>query len=272
MSVRKAKSAVCALSIGGLDPGGGAGLVADARAFARAGVLGCAVTATLTVQSTSGLRASRAVPAAEMEAQAREVLRVQRVNAIKTGALGSSANVLAVAHLVGKYPEIPLVVDTVLLPTRGSARLLESSAVRALKKELLPRATLATVNAPEAEVLTGLRVTRLAEAEAAGRKLLETGVFAVLVKGGHLGGKRAVDLLVSADETVELSRDRLELGPTHGTGCTLASLVTGRLARENVEARDLEGLLDVLKWSKRVHHEALEDARDVGGDLRVLFV
>ncbi len=268
----KAKRAACALSIGGLDPGGGAGLLADARAFARAGVLGCAVTATLTVQSTSGLRASRTLDRAEVEAQAREVLRVQSVRAIKTGALGSAANVRAVARLLGKHASLPVVVDTVLLPTRGSARLLESGAVRSLRDELLPRATLATVNVPEAEALTGLRVTRLAEGEAAAQALLKTGVFAVLVKGGHLTGKRATDLLVSADATIELERDRLDLGPTHGTGCTLASLITGRLAREEATARSWDELVSAVRWAKRVHHEGLEEARDVGGELRVLLV
>jgi len=209
----------------------------------------------------------------EVEAQAREVLRVQDVRAIKTGALGSTANVKAVARLAGRHPGLPLVVDTVLLPTRGSTRLLEPAATKALRDELLPRATLVTVNVPEAEALSGLRVTRLREAEAAAKILLKTGAFAVLVKGGHLTGKRAVDLLVCEDgETEELTADRLDLGPTHGTGCTLASLVAGRLAREEVAARNAGDLLDVLTWAKRVHHAALEEARNVGGDLRVLFM
>lgn len=270
--VMKAKRGVCALTIGGLDPGGGAGVLADTRAFARAGVLGCAVAATLTVQSTSGLRAARAVDHGEVEAQAREVLRVQQVRAVKTGALGSIANVRAVARLLGRHPELPSVVDTVLLPTRGSARLLASGAVRCLRDQLLPHATLATVNVPEAEALTGLRVTRLAEGEAAARALMKTGVFAVLVKGGHLTGKHAVDLLVGPDDTLELTRDRLDLGPTHGTGCTLASLIAGRLAREHAPARGWEELSAAVRWAKRVHHDALLEIRDVGGDLRVLFL
>lgn len=273
MTGRKAKVSVCALTVGGLDPGGGAGLLADARAFSRAGVLGCGVVATSTVQSTSGLRSAHSIDTREVEAQAREVLRVQTVRAIKTGALGSTANVRAVARLAGKYATIPLVVDTVMLPTRGSARLLDNAGVKALRDELLPRATLATVNVPEAEALTGLRVTRLAEAEIAAKKLLESGVFAVLVKGGHLTGKRATDLLVCENgETLELTKDRLDLGPTHGTGCTLAALIAGRLARDEAPARSFDELVDALKWAKRVHHEALEDVRDVGGDLRILLV
>ena len=273
MATPKAKAAVCALTFGGLDPGGGAGILADIRAFSRAGVLGCAVVTTSTVQSTSGMRSARAVDTSEVEAQAREVLRVQRIGALKTGALGSTANVRALARLAGKHSDLPLVVDTVMLPTRGSARLLESAGMKALRDELLPRATLATVNVPEAEALSGLRVTRLSEAEEAAKKLLKTGAYAVLVKGGHLTGKRATDLLVCENgETVELTKDRLELGPTHGTGCTLASLIAGRLARDGAPARNFDALLDALKWAKRVHHEALEEARDVGGDLRVLFV
>lgn len=273
MAVPKAKAAVCALSVGGLDPGGGAGVLADMRAFSRAGVLGCAVVATSTVQSTDGLRSARPVDTREVEAQAREVLRAQRVRAFKTGALGSVANVRAIARIAKKHPELPLVVDTVLLPSRGSARLLESSAVKALRDELLPCATLATVNVPEAEALSGLRVTRLAEAEIAAKKLLQSGAFAILVKGGHLSGKRATDLLVCKNgATLELTRERLALGPTHGTGCTFASLVAGRLAREEAPAQSFDELVDALKWAKRVHYDALEEARDVGGDLRVLFL
>lgn len=271
MAQRKAKAAVCALAVGGLDPGGGAGILADVRAFSRAGVLGCAVVATSTVQSTSGLRSARPVETKEVEAQAREVLRVQDVRAIKTGALGSSANVKAIARLSKKLPSVPLVVDTVMLPTRGSTRLLEPSATKALREELLPRATLVTVNVPEAEALSGVRVGRLKEAAQAARIILETGAFAVLVKGGHLTGKRAVDLLVTEHDTEEFSADRLDIGPTHGTGCTLASLVAGRLARGEIEARSRRDLIDVLGWAKRVHHDALEDARSVGGDLRVLL-
>src|SRR5689334_8599742 len=98
----------CALTIGGLDPGGGAGVVADLRAFAAAGVFGCAAVAVLTAQSTAGLRAAWPVRARQVVAQAEAVLARQRVRAVKTGALGSAANVRAVARLLAAHPGVPL--------------------------------------------------------------------------------------------------------------------------------------------------------------------
>jgi hydroxymethylpyrimidine/phosphomethylpyrimidine kinase len=151
-----------------------------------------------------------------------------------------------------------------MIPTRGRARLLEERAVAAMRDLLLPRAALVTVNAPEAEVLTGSRVTRLDEARAAARALVEGGARAVLVKGGHLGGARAVDVFATKGRVVELAAKRLRLTGVHGGGCTLASLVAGRIAAEDVSIED------AVRWAKRVHHAALARAADAGGELRVL--
>ena len=153
---------------------------------------------------------------------------------------------------------------------------------------MLPYAALVTVNAPEAEVLTGMRVTRLDEARAAILELLRLGCRAVLLKGGHLGGAQAVDLLAiaprerkssrdlskrPAPEVHELSASRLTLSPFHGGGCILASLIAGRLAVNDEAYRaDPEAALEeAVRWAKKVHHEALRRTRDVGGDLRVLL-
>ena len=278
----------CVLAIGGLDPGGGAGVLADARAIARAGAFACASVAVLTVQSTSGMRAATAVASSELIAECTEVLKNQRVRAIKVGALGSEENVKAVGDFLAIHRKIPAIVDTVMMPTRGRARLLEERGVKKLRKRVLPYAALVTVNAPEAEVLTGKRVTRLDEARAATLALLELGCRAVLLKGGHLGGSHAVDLLAIAPRERKSSRDlgkrpvaqvhelstvRLALPPFHGGGCILASLIAGRLAT-NAEAYhdDPEAaLIEAVRWAKKLHHEALRRMRDVGGDLRVLL-
>jgi hydroxymethylpyrimidine/phosphomethylpyrimidine kinase len=263
----------CALSIGGLDPGGGAGIAADLRAFTAAGVFGCAALAVVTVQSTAGLRSVRAIPARELVAQASEVLRHQRVRAVKVGALGSEANVRAVARLLGRHPGLPVVVDTPMLPTRGKGRLLAERALAALRDELLPRATLVTVNADEAHALAGEPVRTVGEAHDAARALMKTGARAVLVKGGHLGpasGPTAVDVLAIGGEVVELRARRLAMGDVHGTGCTLASLIAGCLAARAGTGVDAEGLVAAIRWAKRVHHAALTRAVDVGGGMRVL--
>lgn len=264
-----APSAECALTISGLDPGGGAGILADLRAFHAAGAFGCAVVAVMTVQSTSGLEASTAVPSKTIVNQARAVLKHQRVRAIKIGALGSSDNVRAVGELLATHKELASVVDPVMLPTRGRARLLAERGVIALRKHLVPRAKLVTANVPEAEMLLGARVTNASEAHDAAVGLVRMGAKAALVKGGHLGGASAIDVLAVGDEVIELRAPRLRLRPIHGGGCTLASLIAGRLAAQG-GAWDDEAIVAAVKWAKKTHHALLGRARDVGGDLRVL--
>ena len=258
----------CVLAIGGLDPGGGAGVLADARAITRAGAFACAAVTMLTVQSTSGLSRMTPVDRRELIAECTEVLANQRVRAIKVGALGSPENARAVADLLANHRSVPAVVDTVMLPTRGRARLLDASAVETLKKRVLPRAALVTANAPEAEALTGQRITRLDEAQRAVERLLALGAAAVLLKGGHLAGAEAIDLLgiAGTSRIVLLRAPRLTLGAFHGGGCVLASLIAGRLATTEGD------LVAAVRWAKKVHHAALLGLRDVGGDLRVLVL
>lgn len=278
----------CVLAIGGLDPGGGAGVLADARAIARTGAFASAALAVLTVQSTSGMRSATAVSRRELIAECTEVVKHQRVRAIKVGALGSDENAGAIGDFLAIHRDLPAVVDTVMVPTRGRARLLDERAVSVMRDRVIGRAALVTVNGPEAEVLTGRRVTRLDEAHDAVLALLGLGVRAVLLKGGHLGGPRAVDVLGIAasgeprsgrdprgapqPRLILLSASRLALPPFHGGGCILASLIAGRLAmtEEAYRADPSAALVAAVRWSKKLHHAALRRTRDVGGDLRVL--
>lgn len=268
----------CALSIGGLDPGGGAGLAADLRGIGAAGAFGCGVIAVVTVQSTSGLRSIVAIPAKDVLAQAREVMRHQRVRAIKTGALGSEANVRAVGDLLAKHRDVPAIVDPVMSPSRGRGRLLAEGAVGAVRSALVPRAALVMANVPEAEALTGKRVTSVSEAHDAALALCRLGARAAMVKGGHMVGAQATDVLAirgedgEAGEVIEMRAKRLRLPPIHGGGCTFAALVAGRIAADAREYADAGSavVLDAVKWAKRAHHRMLGSARDVGGEMRVL--
>ncbi len=268
-------AAACALAIGGLDPGGGAGLAADLRAFGAAGAFGCAVAAVLTVQSTAGLRSARAIAAREVTLQMAEVLAHQRVRAMKIGALGTVENVRAVARLLGsaRGRKVPVVIDTPMRPSRAaarSARLMAREALPALRTELLPRGTVVTVNVAEVEALLGERIRTVGEAHDAARELARGGARAVLVKGGHLEGPSAIDVLAIEGEVVELRARRLAVGPTHGTGCTFASLIAGRLAVRATERVDRETLVAAIRWAKRVHHAALSRALTVGRGMRVV--
>jgi hydroxymethylpyrimidine/phosphomethylpyrimidine kinase len=252
------------LALSGLDPGGGAGLLADARAIGATGAFACAVATLLTTQSTRGLRRVALVSPKLWIEQARRVLEDQDVRAIKTGALGSAANVRAAASLLARYPRVPVVVDPVLVPTRGRARLLDRRALGAMRRELIPRATLVTANVAEAEALTGERVSNLEEARVAAKALVTMGARAALVKGGHLKGTHAIDVLVVGEKLTKLDAPRLRLKrKIHGAGCVLASLIAGRLARG-------DALLAAVRWAKRAHHRALSHAVFVGGDLAVL--
>jgi hydroxymethylpyrimidine/phosphomethylpyrimidine kinase len=256
----------CALAIGGLDPGGGAGLAADLRAFAAAGAFGCAAAALYTIQSTAGLVRVVALPAREVTAQAREVLANQDVRAVKVGALGSAQNVRAVASLLRARPRLPAIVDTPMLPSRGrrTARLLDAGAVDAVREALVPLATLVTVNAAEAAVLVGVTVESTGDAHDAALAICRLGARAALVKGGHVDGAQAIDVLAEAGgRALELRARRLASG-AHGTGCTLASLIAGRIAARG------DGVVEATKWAKRVHHAALSRAARIGRGAAVI--
>jgi hydroxymethylpyrimidine kinase/phosphomethylpyrimidine kinase len=267
---------VCALAVGGNDPGGGAGILADLRGFAAAGAFGCAVVAVVTVQSTAGLRSARAVDAKELLAQIREVTAHQRVRCVKVGALGSRDNVVAVTRWARKS-RIPMVVDPVMLPTRGrgGSRLLDRDALDAMRA-LVAEATLVTANAPEAAALVGARVESVSEARSAALALCAMGARSALVKGGHLqggAGREVVDILAmqGVRQPCVMRARRFKLGPVHGGGCVLASLVAGRIAAgAGSRAVTLEAVLDAVRWARRVHRRALLRALDVGGPMRVL--
>ena len=257
------KHAPCALAIGGLDPGGGAGIAADLRAFAAADVFGCAAIAVITVQSTHGLRSARALDSREVLAQVREVTRYQRVRAFKLGALGSIANVRAVGRFLARHSDIPAVVDPVMVPTRGRARLLDRGAVEALQRWILPHTTLLTANAPEAEVLTGSRIRTIDDASRAAEQLRAMGARAVLVKGGHLEGRDAIDVLAASGAIHLLRARRIPSLSIHGGGCVLASLIAGRIASATTRPSGAhlpvtDGILvDAVHWAKQVHRAAL---------------
>ncbi len=255
------------LAIGGLDPGGGAGLAADIRAIARGGAFAGPVAAVLTIQSTNGLRRVIPVPAATWRAQAEEVLLHQNVRALKFGALASAANVRAARDLA-RASRLPVVVDPVIAPTRGKERLLDRSAMKALH-ELISEATIVTPNIGEAEAILGRRIEDLEAAKEAALALASLGSRAVLLKGGHLAGARAVDILVIGKKSKLLSRRRLMLPPLHGGGCTLASLIAAGLARAQ-SPLTAPAIERAVRRARVQHRAALVRAIDVGGKLHVL--
>lgn len=224
------------LVIAGSDSGGGAGIQADIKTAMALGAYACTALTALTAQDTHGVHAIHPVPPGFIRQQIAVALADPGADAIKTGMLGDAAVIEAVAGALAET-RLPMVVDPVMV-AKGGAVLLETAALSALKRVLLPLATLLTPNLPEAELLTGLRIATLAEMHHAAETLLTLGVpavllkggHAVLLKGGHAAGDTVTDLLATETGTAEFTRPRLPTRHTHGTGCTLASALSCQLA------------------------------------------
>jgi hydroxymethylpyrimidine/phosphomethylpyrimidine kinase len=218
-----------ALSIAGSDSGGGAGIQADLKAFARCGVHGtCAITA-VTAQNTLGVSAIHPIPPEVVLAQVRAVAGDIGVGAVKVGMLGSAEITLAVARALDELPSgTPIVVDPVMVAESG-ARLLAGDAQQALVAEILPRATVITPNLPEGRVLVGGDST-IDGAELV-RALLALGPRIVVLTGGHRA--QATDLFLDGagdGQIVEIPGARHPDGAAHGSGCTHSSVLAAQLA------------------------------------------
>jgi hydroxymethylpyrimidine/phosphomethylpyrimidine kinase len=218
-----------ALTIAGSDSSGGAGIQADLKTFAAHGVYGMSALTAITAQNTLGVTAVHSVPADIVIAQIEAVVGDIGVDAVKTGMLATAAIVESVAAAIEEFDLPNVVVDPVMV-AKGGSRLLDSDAIDTMKAELLPRARIITPNAAEAEALLGREVRTVEQARDAAKRLKELGPATVLVKGGHLGGDEAVDVLFDGVRTVELSAPRIQTRHTHGTGCTLASAIAAHLA------------------------------------------
>ncbi len=234
-----------ALSIAGSDSGGGAGIQADLKAFARCGVHGMSAITAITVQNTLGVDAVHAVPPEIVLAQVRAVVADIGVDAVKVGMLGSVETVHAVALALDELPvETPVVVDPVMVSESG-ARLLDRDAESALVAEILPRASIVTPNVPEARVLAGyaerprqgeqIETTSEGgegEAIALAHAVSSLGPGIVVLTGGHRA--HAIDMFLERDakveQVVEIPGERYPDGAAHGSGCTHSSVLTAQLA------------------------------------------
>ncbi|MEG3348533.1 MULTISPECIES: bifunctional hydroxymethylpyrimidine kinase/phosphomethylpyrimidine kinase [Novacetimonas] len=219
------------LAIAGSDSGGGAGIQADIKAItALDGFAMTAITA-LTAQDTCGVHGVLPVPPDFVTAQMRCVMDDIGVDAFKSGMLGHDGVINAVADMIATRPDVPYVLDPVMV-AKGGASLLHAAAVSALTTRLLPLATLLTPNLPEAEVLLGRPVRAHGDMRRAALDLRDMGACAVLLKGGHLPGDELVDVFVDSDGTVEsFTSTRVRTAHTHGTGCTLASAIAAGLGQ-----------------------------------------
>ena len=219
-----------ALTIAGSDSGGGAGIQADLKTFQALGVFGMSAITAVTVQNTKGVSGYEELSPDTVAEQVRAVVTDIGVDAAKTGMLASVGIVQAVAEALRELRVPNLVVDPVSVSKHGHP-LLAEDAVGALRSEILPLATIVTPNLPEAALLAGFPVQTREEMERAGVAILELGAAAVLVKGGHLEGPEATDLLVTPQGTEPIAGTRIDTQHTHGTGCVLSAAIAAHLAR-----------------------------------------
>ena len=228
-TLMKGRVLICA----GSDSGGGAGIQADIKTVTALGGFASTAITALTAQNTMGVSSIFEVPINFLLEQIRVVLSDLGADCIKTGMLHNEGVIEAISEAIEKGGnEKYLVVDPVMV-AKGGHKLLELSALDALKSYMITRADLLTPNIPEAELLTGSEVNNIDTMRRAAHVILEMGSKAVLLKGGHLKGETLTDILVTKDNEKIYSGPRLLTKHTHGTGCSMASAVATGVAQGN---------------------------------------
>lgn len=257
---------VC-LSIAGLDPSGGAGIIADLKTFAALRCYGAAAVTSITYQNTAGVYGAFGESAERVRGQADPVFDDFEVHAMKTGMLPTREVIDEVAAIVSERRVSNLVVDPVVRATSGFD-LIDDEALAALIERLFPLSVLVTPNLPETERITGIKVESLEAVREAAKKIRGMGARNVLIKGGHVefgiegagfvdGPRPANDYLFLGEEEVIVSADYIETTATHGTGCTLSAAIAARLAwGDSIEAS--------VRAAKRYVTEAIRTAPMIG--------
>jgi hydroxymethylpyrimidine/phosphomethylpyrimidine kinase len=239
------------LSIAGSDSGGGAGIQADLKAFARCGVHGMTAITAITAQNTTGVAAVYPLPQEAIVEQVRAVATDMGVDAVKIGMLGTAETIDTVARALDLVAAAPVVLDPVMIAESG-ARLLDEDALDALRTRLLPRVTVVTPNLPEARILAG----EDADPTTLARAIHALGPQAVVVTGGHR--TEVTDVFFDGERLAELPGERHPDGAAHGSGCTHSSALAAGLALGL-------GPLEAAERAKGIASEAVRDGlRDVG--------
>jgi hydroxymethylpyrimidine/phosphomethylpyrimidine kinase len=215
------------LSIAGSDSGGGAGIQADLKAFARSGVHGMTAVTAITAQNTVAVTAVHTIPGEVIVEQVRAIVDDIGVDAVKIGMLGSVATIEAVGEALDLVGDAPIVLDPVMISETG-ARLLDEDAQEALRSQLVPRAAVVTPNVPEGRVLARRDEGDEPADEELVRAVHALGPSAVVLTGGHR--EEAADLFFDGEHLVEIPGERYESGAAHGSGCTHSSALAAHLA------------------------------------------
>jgi hydroxymethylpyrimidine/phosphomethylpyrimidine kinase len=250
-----------ALTIAGSDSGGGAGIQADLKTFSAHGVYGASVITAVTAQNLDGVTAIQAIDPDIVAKQLLAVLFGFPVKGAKTGMLFSKEIIIEIAKIYKNYTSIPLIIDPVFAATSGS-KLIQDSAIEALKEELFPLATLITPNIPEAEFLAGNKIESLDDLKAAAEKLFSIFQIPILAKGGHLSDA-AHDVYFDKDGAEVYTTELITGVNNHGSGCTLSAGIAAEMARGM-------SLKDAVAISKVQLYQALKNSHRLKGAISVI--
>ena len=251
-----------ALTIAGSDCSAGAGLQADLKTFQHFQVYGLTAVTCVVSETPLIVRHVHPIPVDVVIDQVELLLQTFPIGAIKTGMLYSAAHIERLAELLAKYPNIPLVIDPVMIASTGDP-LIEENAIIAYKEKLLPLATLITPNLPEAAVLLDRKEIFTNEFHDAAHQLAQRFQVSVLLKGGHLNEESCLDYLVEGEATYEYSSLRINTKASHGTGCTLSAAITANIALgkdltescANAKAFINHSLITSIAWNNYNHGE-----------------
>lgn len=249
-----------ALTIAGSDTSSGAGIQQDLRTFSLRGVYGTSVITAVTAQNTRKVLKIVALQPAVVRAQIRAVMNDMSPDAIKVGMVYSWGVVNAVACML-KDARVPIVLDPVFRASTG-ARLLRDDAYGSFVKRLVPLATVLTPNRTEAEKLAGTKIRNVGDAKTAARRILELGADSVLVKGGHLRGREAVDILYDGEGFVELGGGRIGAGTLHGAGSIFSAVLAAEMAKQRNPA-------DAARTANQITRSAIANAEKIGRGLKI---
>ena len=220
---------IATVTIAGSDSCGGAGIQADIKTMSALGCYAASVITAVTVQNTMGVSAVHAVPPEIVAGQIRAVMDDIRPQAVKVGMVNDINTIKTIADTLAEYDIEHLVVDPVMVATSG-ARLMQDDAVDVFTQKLMPIATLLTPNVPEAEVLSGISINDKSSMDNAARIIQDKGCQSLLIKGGHIEGRKIDRLYTSMGREREYEAANVATRNTHGTGCTLSSAITSYLA------------------------------------------
>ena len=245
------------LTIAGSDSGGGAGIQADIKAISANGGYAMSAITSVTAQNTVAVTDAFDLPISLIEAQLDAVFTDFEVASVKTGMLSSSDIVEAVTGKLREHTPPAIVVDPVMI-SKSKFPLLKEEAIDSLKTALIPLATVITPNVYEAELLTQQDIRNIDDAKSAAKAIAEFGCHAVLVKGGHLIGDKAIDVLYCDNQWTFFEAERVETENTHGTGCTYSAAIATQLAHGNQDLRD------AINTAKAYITGAIQHALDIG--------